>query len=85
MRVAAHYQENQKAYKFIPDLLQLGVPNLFLVQFDPYGQESQQDKQAVDKFERDLRKFIHQNKLKISLLSQAKQMLVIDYLILSIV
>ncbi len=78
MKVAAHYQDNQKAYKFIPDVLQLGVSSLFSIQSDPSGQESQQDKLAVVRFEFDLRKFILQNKLKYSLLAQTKQMLVIN-------
>ena len=78
MKVAAYYQENQKAYRFIPDLLQLGVPNLFLILVEPNGQESQQDKLAVAEFEHDLRKFIRENKLKYILLSETEKMLVID-------
>ena len=76
MRVAAYYRQNQKADSFIVDLLQLEIPNLFSVRFDHSGHEVQEDTLAVAKFENDLRNFIRQNKLKYSLLSQTKQIMV---------
>jgi hypothetical protein len=75
IKIAAHYQQKQKASQFIPELLQLGVPNLFLIQLDSNGQKSQQDELAVTEFEHDLQKFIRRNELRYDLLSQTKQML----------
>ena len=81
MRIATYYQQCRKANSFIVDLLKLGTPNLFSVRFDHKGHEVLEDTQAVDKFENELHTFIHQNKLKCSLLSQAKEIMVFHKLL----
>ena len=76
-RVADYYKEKQKASNFIPDLLQLEVSGLFSVELNDWGQPAIEDRQAAIEYENDLRDFIHDNRLKSSLISQTKTLLVI--------
>ena len=82
LRVAAYYKEKQKPANFIPELLQLGVDGLFSVQLTDWGQPSIDDQQAAADFENDLREYIYENKLKSSLISQTKKLMVIAILIM---
>ena len=65
MKAADQYN---RPFRFITDLLQLNNPNLFLIQVDEYNQFCVEDKQALDEFQDDLRKFICQHALKQELL-----------------
>lgn len=76
LRVAAYYKEKQKATNFIPELLQLEVDGLFTVQLTEWEQPSLDDQQAATEFEIDLREYIDNNRLKSSLYSQTKKLMV---------